>query len=168
VLVDLDCLRMAGLRLQRCVARAFEHERLASFKNLCDRNCNKAKLVASFDQMARDFVEKQITLANILGPNPSGKLGREWHEEEPGWVGIWSRRVNGTGFDATWTSGGATQVGTSMDVGRVGDRVVAVRVQADGRCLYQGMIAADEKAARGTYTCTWVPGIRAWTAAIAE
>jgi hypothetical protein len=168
VLVDLDSLRMAGLRLQRCVARAFEHQRLASFDGLCNPSCDKPKLVATFDRMARDFADKQITLANILGAHPSGKLGREWREDEPGWVGIWLRRANGSGFDATWSSSGAQQASTAMDIGRVGNRVAAVRVQAEGRCLYQGTIAADEKTAQGTFTCYWAPGIRAWSATIAD
>lgn len=67
VLAELNSMRTAGVRLQRCVARAFEHERLASFSRLCDPSCDKAKVIAAFDRAAREFVDKQISLSNILG-----------------------------------------------------------------------------------------------------
>jgi len=168
VLEELDSLRMAGVRLQQCVARAFEHERLASFQRFCNPSCDKAKLIATFDRAARDFVDKQISLSTILGPNRSDKIGRDWHEEEPTRSGTWIRRGTGNAFDATWTSPGGKQVAATVEIGRVANRIVAVRMQADGRCIYQGTIAADDKSARGTYTCAWAAGSRAWSATIVE
>lgn len=55
-----------------------------------------------------------------------------------------------------------------VEIGRTANSVVAVRMQSEGRCIYQGIIATDEKTARGTYTCSWSPGAHAWSAIISE
>ena len=165
VVAELDSLRVAGIRLQRCVARAFEHERLAAFSRLCGASCDKAKLTATFDRAAREFVDKQISLSSILGANRSGNFGGEWWEEESGWSGTWTRRGAESSFDASWTKGGG-KVTAVVEIGRLAHRVAAVRMQTEGRCIYQGVIAADEKTARGTYTCSWSPGAHAWSATI--
>ncbi len=168
LLAQFDSLRRAGVRLQRCVARAFESERLASFQRLCNPSCDKTKLLATFDQMAREFVENRLSLSNILGASQSDKIGREWQEEETAGPGTWIRRETSNVFDATWTPSGGPQVTATLEIGRVANRVAMVRTQADGRCVYQGVVAADDKSARGTYTCSWAPGTYAWNATINE
>ncbi len=168
LLGQFDSLRMASARLQRCVARAFESERLASFRRLCNPSCDKAKLAASFDRTAWEFVENRISLSNMLGAGQSDKIGREWREEEPAGPGTWIRRGTSNLFDATWTLPGGNQATATLEIGRVANRIAAVRTQANGRCIYQGTVAADDKAARGTYTCSWAPGSHAWNATIGE
>lgn len=168
VLAQFDSLRMAGVRLQRCVVRAFESERLANFRRLCDPICDRTKLLASFDQMAREFVDSRLSLSNIFGASQSDKIGREWHVEEPDGSGTWIRRETTNVFDATWTLPGGHQVTATLEIGRVANRIAMVRTQTDGRCVYQGAVAADDKSARGTYTCVWAPGTYAWNATISE
>jgi len=168
LLQQFDSLRMAGVRLQRCVARAFESERLASFRRLCGPTCDAAKLLATFDQIAREFVESHLSLPNMLGPSRSDNIGREWHEEESVGPGTWVRRQTTNIFDATWTPSDGPRITATLEIGRVASRVAMVRSQADGRCVYQGIIAADDKTARGTYTCSWAFGIYAWNATISE
>lgn len=168
LLQQFDSLRMAGVRLQRCVARAFEGERLASFRRLCSQSCDAAKLLANFDQMAREFVENRLSLSNMLGPSQSDRLGREWREEESAGLGTWTRRETSNVFDATWTPLGGPEATATLEIGRVADRIAIVRSQAEGRCLYQGTVAADDKSARGTYTCSWASGTYAWNATISE
>ena len=168
LLEQVDSLRMAGLRLQRCVARAFESERLASFRRLCGPSCDNATLLATFDQMAKEFIESRLSLSNILGPGQSDKIGREWREEEAGGPGTWIRRETSNVFDATWTPSSGPPTTATIEIGRVEDRIAMVRSQAEGRCLYRGIIAADDKSARGTYTCSWAPGTYAWNGTISE
>jgi len=168
LLAQFDSLRMAGVRLQRCVARAFESERLASFRRLCGPSCDNAKLLAAFDQTAREFVENRLSLSNILGPGQSDKIGREWHEEESAGAGTWIRREASNVFDATFTPSSGPPTTATIEIGRLANRIAMVRSQAEGRCLYQGSLAADDKSARGTYTCSWAPGAYAWTATIGE
>ena len=168
LLAQFDSLRMAGVRLQRCVARVFESERLASFGRLCSPSCDNAKLLAAFDQTAREFVENRLSLSNILGPGQSEKIGREWREEESAGAGTWIRRETSNVFDAAWTPSNGPPTTATIEIGRVANRIAMVRSQAEGRCLYQGIIAADDKSARGTYTCSWAPGAYAWNATIGE
>lgn len=168
LLQQFDSLRMAGVRLQRCVARAFESERLASFRRLCHPSCDNVKLLATFDQTAREFVENRFSLSNILGAGQSDKVGREWREEEAAGPGTWIRRETSNVFDATWTLPSGPPTTATIEIGRVADRIAMVRSQAEGRCLYQGIVAADDKSARGTYTCSWAAGTYAWNATIGE
>ncbi len=168
ILAQFDSLRMAGARLQRCVARAFESERLASFRRLCGPSCDNAKLLATFDQKTREFVADRLSLSNILGPGQSDKIGHEWREEESAGPGTWIRRETSNVFDATWTPSSGPQASATLEIGRVASRIAIVRSQAEGRCLYQGVVAADDKSARGTYTCSWAPGTYAWNATISE
>jgi hypothetical protein len=170
LLADLDSLRRAGVRLQRCVARVFEHERLEKFRSLCDPSCDRAKLLASFDQMRSEFVEQQISIAAMLeasaAETPPEKIGREWHQEEPAGSAVWKRR-EGTGvFDATWPDSAGKSISATIEVARMGNRVIAVRVQPEGRCLYQGLIANGDTAARGTFFCSWIGGAYGWSATI--
>jgi hypothetical protein len=168
LLAQFDSLRKAGVRLQRCVARAFESTRLAAFGQLCKANCDKTKLLATFDRTAREFVDNCFSVLNIIGASQSDKIGREWREEEPTGPGTWIRRGTDRILDATWTPPGGQQVKATLEMGRVGNRIAMVRTQVEGRCIYQGDIAADEKSARGTFVCSWTFGTRAWNATISE
>jgi hypothetical protein len=189
MLNDLDSLRRAGVRLQECVARVFERERLASFRRLCGEKCDKSRLLAAFDRTAREFVETQISLATILGPavgvgsgpagsddvgrvgsGPAGSddVGREWHEEETGISATWRRRGTSSVFDATLSLRGGKEATATLEIGRAADKIAVIRTQADGRCIYQGVIADNGKTARGTFMCSWAPGAYAWSATIGE
>lgn len=168
LLAQFDALRLAAVRLQRCVARAFESQRLAAFRRLCDPSCDKTKLVASFDRTAGDFVDKTFTISTLFGAGPSDSLGGAWSEEEPGGSGTWTRRGSSSLFDAVWTLPQGSQASATLEVARAGNSIVAVRSQAEGRCLYQGALAADDKSVRGDYVCSWTPGAYAWSATIGE
>lgn len=172
LLSDLDSLRRAGERLQRCVARVFEHERHAAFRKFCDGGCDRAKLAATFDRMGRDFLEQQISLATMLdkslASDQSDKFGREWQVELPAGSATWTRREETGKYEAKWPALGGKEVSATFEIGRAGNRIVAIRTQAEGRCIYQGSIAADGKTARGTFVCSWILGAYAWNAMIAE
>jgi len=168
LLAQFDSLRLAGVRLQRCVARAFESQRIAAFRRLCDPSCDKTKLLATFDRTAGEFVDNHFSLSTMFGAGQSDSLGREWREEEPTGAGTWTRRGSSSVFDAAWTLSAGNQATATLEVGRAGSRIAAVRSQSEGRCLYQGAVAADDKSARGTYTCSWAPGAYAWNATISE
>lgn len=168
LLAQFDSLRMAGVRLQQCLARVFESERLASFQRLCGQGCDRTKLSESFDKTAGEFIDKTFSVANSLGASQSDKFGREWREEEAAGTATWTRHEQGNVFDATWNLPNGNQTVATIEIGHIDNRIAAVRTQNEGRCVYQGSIAGDEKSARGTYTCTFAPGIFAWSATIGE
>ena len=107
-------------------------------------------------------------MSTLFGAGQSDALGREWREEEPTGAGTWTRRGSSDVFDASWTPSAGNPVTATLEIGRTGYRIAAVRTQSEGRCVYQGAVAADEKSVRGTYTCSWAPGAYAWNAAISE
>jgi hypothetical protein len=82
-------LRTAGLRLQQCLACAYESERFASFQRQCANGCDKGKLSLAFERSSREFVDKTLSLAGIASP---GTIGRQWQVEENGGRGTWTRR----------------------------------------------------------------------------
>jgi hypothetical protein len=98
---------------------------------------------------------------------PSDKLGREWHESESGWQGVWKRRGNSNIFDARWESGHQT-ITAELTIIISGNRVtIERRNSSDGNdCKYSGTIANDGVTVEGTYTCTRYPGPFPWRAII--
>jgi hypothetical protein len=159
---------MAGVRLQQCVARTFEAERLAAFRRLCGQGCDRARISETFERTAREFAERNFTLANLFGASTSDKLGREWHEEEATGAGTWTRRESTGVFDAAWKQPDGAEVAATIEIARAANRIAIVRIQKEGRCVYQGSIAADEKSVRGTYACSWASGAFAWSATIGD
>jgi hypothetical protein len=163
---QLDALRGAAIRLQQCVARGYERERFASFQRECGRGCDKVRLLQEFDESAREFIDKSLSLAALADGGSAATIPRQWHVEEEGGRGAWTRRSGAQIFDATWTVANRQQTAGTVEINRIGDRVTALRTQAGGRCLYQGIIAGQS--ARGTYTCFWIPGAFGWQAAIGD
>lgn len=160
---QLDMLRTAGVRLEQCVARAYERERFVSFQHQCGGECDKKRLSQEFNRSTHDFIEKSLSLAALTDGEPGGVVPRQWHLEEEGGRGLWTRRTGVQIFDATWTVADRQQAAGTVEINRVGDRITAVRTQTAGQCLYQGIIA--DQTAPGTYTCFWMSGAFAWQAA---
>jgi formylglycine-generating enzyme required for sulfatase activity len=162
---DYDSVRLAGIRLQRCVAGAYETERLASYQRMCGSGCDKAKLAQSFERSATSFVTDELTFAKLVGQAGTGDIGQVWQEDELDWHGTWTRRGITNVFDAIWVKSDQ-QVKATLEIGRLADRVSIVRTTDAGRCLYQGAVA--DRTARGTYTCFGVQGVFAWQATIGD
>jgi hypothetical protein len=59
-------------------------------------------------------------------------------------------------------------VTATIEIARVANKVAAIRTQEQGRCVYQGTVAADDKAVRGTFICSWLPGAYTWSGTISE
>ena len=164
---DFDTLDQAGARQQRCLAQAYEAERMASFDRQCAGGCDKAKLVQAFERRARAFIDGELAFAKLFGNAGNGDIGQQWEEQEGPrgeWHGSFARRATSNVFDATFANG-KNQLKATFEIGRSSDRVFAVRSQAEGRCLYQG--AVNGAAAAGTYVCTWSAGVFAWSATVA-
>jgi hypothetical protein len=160
---DFDTLDQAGARQQRCLAQTYEAERLASFDRSCSGGCDKAKLVQAFERSARTFVEADLTFAKLFGNAGGGDIGQQWDVDESGWHGTFARRGTTNVFDAVWVKD-RDQAKATIEIGRTGDRIFAIRTQPEGRCLYQGTV--NSRAISGTYVCTFAQGAFGWTAAI--
>lgn len=101
------------------------------------------------------------------GPGPRPRdLGREWHEQEGSWTGVWRRRGNSNIFDARWTMPGAQPITAVLTINRSGNFVtVQRRNSSDGNeCDYTGNIGPDGRTVTGTYRCTQGGG--SWRATI--
>lgn len=96
-------------------------------------------------------------------------LGAQWHVEENGLLGVWTRRPGGNTFDAVWPSVGVRAV---LEMTLVGIRVtIARRQSSDGNdCDYIGTFVPPPPDSgpevTGTYTCTRFPNPMPWRATV--
>jgi len=163
LLSQLDGLRAAGMRLQKCVAGAFERQRLASFRQYCGNSCDKGALMKSFERNAQALIDN-LSLENIVGPQPFNDPAQQIQETELDWQGMWTRRGTSNVFDATWSNPKGQHEMAMLEIALGGDGVTIIRTGASGRCLYQGKLA--DRALRGTYICFGAFGAFAWQATL--
>lgn len=94
-------------------------------------------------------------------------LGLRWVEQEAGFNGVWTRRGQSDVFDAVWAHPSGPRDQAVLRITISGNRVQVIRTQAQGNCVYQGIIGANQATVAGTFSCSWAPRQTvAWSATI--